>query len=244
MLLTEDNYYSQFANETYFSASFYKDMCKCEAAAMARLSGAWNPRVTEALLLGSYLDSWMDGTLPKFREEHPEIFTKSGMLKAEYKRADDAIAKISSDVRFMQYIGGEHQKILTWEMFGVPWKAKLDSFHEGVCIVDLKYVRSYDSLRIYRYDIQGAVYQASVKACGLGELPFYLAAVTKESIPDCDIFQVTQPRIDMALSEIEKNMQHFIEVKRGIVSPKRCGRCDYCKTTKKAAIRNFEELFF
>lgn len=243
-MLTEDNYYSQEENERYFSTSFYKDMCRCEAAAMARLRGEWNPPMTEALLLGSYLDNWMDGTLPKFREEHPEIFTKSGTLKAEYRRADDAIEKISSDTRFMQFIGGEHQKILEWEMFGVPWKAKLDSYHEGTCIVDLKYVRSYDSLRIYRYDTQGAVYQIAAKACGLGKLPFYLAAVTKEAVPDCDIFQVTQPRLDLAMSEIEANMPHFIEVKQGIMPPVRCERCDYCKATKKARIRDFEELFF
>lgn len=243
MTLTEDNYYSPEANETYFSVSFYKDMCRCEAAAIARLRGEWNPPMTEALLLGSYLDNWMDGTLPKFRKEHQEIFTKSGELKAEYRRADVAIARISSDTRFMQFIGGEHQKILEWEMFGVPWKAKLDSYHEGVCIVDLKYVRSYDSLRIYRYDIQGAVYQAAAEACGFGKLPFYLAAVTKESVPDCDIFQVTQPRLDLALSEVQANMPHFIEVKQGGITPSRCGRCDYCKATKQAKIRDFEELF-
>lgn len=243
MLLTEDNYYSKSANEEFFSVSFYKDMCRCEAAAMARLSGEWEPPITEALLLGQYLDNWMDGTLPKFREKHQEIFTKAGNLKVEYRRADDAIEKISTDERFMKYIGGEHQKILTWEMFGVPWKAKLDSYHEGVCIVDLKYVRSYDSLRIYRYDIQGAVYQAAAEACGFGKLPFYLAAVTKESVPDCDIFQVTQPRLDLALSEVRVNMTRFIKVKQGGVQPIRCGRCDYCKATKRAKIRDFEELF-
>lgn len=242
MKLTESNYYSSEADRFYWSASQYKSFAKCEAAAMAELNGEYQRPITEALLLGSYLDSWMDGGLEKFKIEHSEIFTKAGSLKAEYKKADKAIEKISKDELFMKYIGGEHQKILTFELCGVPWKAKLDSYHEGICIADLKYVRSYDSLWKYHYDTQGAVYVYGAEACGLGKLPFYLAAVTKEEVPDFDIFQVTQPQLDLALSEIKRNMERFILVKAGVEAPKHCGACDYCKSIKKARIRDFSEL--
>lgn len=242
MVLDEQNYHSKEANQIFWSTSMYKSMCACEAAAMAKLRGEYEPPITEALLLGSYLDSWMDGTLDDFRELHPEIFKRDGTLKAEYKKADVAIEKIRKDELFMKYISGEHQKILTFELCGVPWKAKLDSFHEGICIADLKYVRSYDSLWKYHYDTQGAVYVYGAEACGFGKLPFYLAAVTKEEVPDCDIFQVTQPQLDLALSEIKKNMERFILVKARVEPPKHCGTCDYCKSVKKARIRDFSEL--
>lgn len=242
MKLNDDTYYSKEANQAFFSVSQYKDFCKCEAMAMAKLRGEYIPPVTEALLLGSYLDSWMDGTLGEFKKAHPEIFTKAGNLKSEYKKADEAIEKISKDELFMKYLSGEHQKILTFELCGVPWKAKLDSYHKGICICDLKYIRSYESLWKYHYDTQGAAYTYGAKSCGLGELPFYLAAVTKENVPDCDIFQVTQPQLDLALSEIEKRMDRFIAVKVGIEEPIHCGVCDYCKSVKKARIRDFSEL--
>lgn len=242
MKLSDDTYYGKEANQAFFSVSQYKDFCKCEAMALAKIRGEYEPPITEALLLGSYLDSWMDGTLDNFRKLHPEIFRKDGTLKAEYKKADVAIEKISKDELFMKYIGGEHQKILTFELCGVPWKAKLDSFHEGICIADLKYVRSYDSLWKYHYDTQGAVYVYGAEACGFGKLPFYLAAVTKEEVPDCDIFQVTQPQLDLALLEVEQNMPRFIAVKAGLEEPHYCGVCDYCKSVKKARIRNFSEL--
>ncbi|MCM1200232.1 MAG: PD-(D/E)XK nuclease-like domain-containing protein [Lachnospiraceae bacterium] len=242
MELTESNYYSAEADWTFWSVSQYKSFMRCESAAMAELRGEYKRPVTDALLLGSYLDSWMDGTLEDFKKEHPELFTKAGNLKAEYRKSDEAIAKISTDELFMKYISGEHQKILTFELCGVPWKAKLDSFHEGICIVDLKYVRNYDSLWKYRYDIQGAVYAYGAEACGYGELPFYLAAVTKETIPDCDIFQVLKPQLDIALKEVTDNMERLIAVKEGLEEPTSCGTCDYCKTVKKASIRDFSKL--
>ena len=242
MKLNDDTYYGKEANQAFFSVSQYKDFCKCEAMSMAKIRGEYEPPITEALILGSYLDSWMDGTRENFCKLHPEIFKRNGTLKAEYKKADVAIEKISKDELFMKYIGGEHQKILTFELCGAPWKAKLDSFHDGICIADLKYVRNYDSLWKYHYDTQGAVYVYGAEACGFGKLPFYLAAVTKEEVPDCDIFQVTRPQLDLALSEIKANMERFILVKAGVEPPKHCGTCDYCKSVKKARIRDFSEL--
>lgn len=142
----------------------------------------------------------------------------------------------------MQYMSGEKQKILTFEMFGAAWKMKMDSFVEGICITDLKVVQNFKSLSFWRYDLQGAVYQAGVETCGYGRLPFYLAAATKEAVTNFDIFQIDQPTLDMALREVEGNMPRFIAVKAGLEEPHYCGVCDYCKSAKKARIRNYSEL--
>lgn len=243
MKLNDDNYYSQETNKTFFSVSQYKDFCKCEAMSMAKIRGEYEQPATKAMLIGTLVDRWFEGTLDKLRQESPNIFyCRNGALRAEFRKADEIIKRVQKDERFMQFMGGEKQKILTFEMFGTLWKMKMDSFVKEICITDLKVVQHFKSLPLWRYDLQGAVYQSGTEACGYGKLPFYLAVATKEAVTDFDIFQIDQPTLDMALREIEVNMPRFIAVKAGLEEPHYCGVCDYCKSVKKARIRNYSEL--
>lgn len=243
MKLSDDTYYGKEANEAYFSVSQYKDFCKCEAMALAKIRGEFEQSTTKAMLIGTLVDRWFEGTLDKLREESPNIFfCRNGVLRSEFRKADQIIKRVKQDERFMQYMSGEKQKILTFEMFGVSWKIKIDSFHDQTCIVDLKVVQNFKSLAFWRYDLQGAVYQAGCSANSYGQLPFYLAAATKEAVTNFDIFQIDQATLDMAIREIEGNMPRFIAVKAGAEEPHYCGACDYCKSIKKARIRNYSEL--
>ena len=90
--------------------------------------------------------------------------------------------------------------------------------------------------------MQGAVYTEGVRIALGQDLPFYLAAATRDKVTDFDIFQIDRPTLDMALREIERNMPRFIAVKAGLEEPHYCGVCDYCKSVKKARIRNYSEL--
>lgn len=243
MKLNEDTYYNKEANQAFFSVSQYKDFCKCEAMAMAKIRGEYEQKQTKAMLIGTLVDRWFEGTLDRLREESPNIFyCRNGALRADFRKADEIIKRVQKDERFMQFMSGEKQKILTFEMFGVPWKIKMDSFVRDICITDLKVVQNFKSLAYWRYDIQGAVYQKGAEANGYGLLPFYLATATKEAVTNFDIFQIDQPTLDMALREIEGNMPRFIDVKAGLEEPHYCGVCDYCKSVKKARIRNYSEL--
>ncbi|MCM1327284.1 MAG: PD-(D/E)XK nuclease-like domain-containing protein [Bacteroidales bacterium] len=243
MKLNDDNYYSKESNQAFFSVSQYKDFMKCEAMALAKIRGEYEQPTTKAMLIGTLVDRWFEGTLDKLRAESPNIFfCRNGALRAEFRKADQIIKRVTQDERFMQYMSGEKQKILTFEMFGVPWKMKMDSFVEGICITDLKVVQNFKSLAFWRYDLQGAMYQAGVIKCFGDRLPFYLAAATKENVTNFDIFQIDQPTLDLALKEIAANMPRFIAVKQGIEEPHYCGVCDYCKSVKKARIRNYSEL--
>lgn len=242
MNLNDENYYSTEANRSYWSVSQYKQFSRCSAAAMAELREEYKPKMTKAMLVGSFIDNWMDGTLEQFKKEHPEVFTKRQMLRAEFRKADEIIRRIQSDERFMKYLSGEHQKIMTFEFCGVLWKIKMDSYHPQICIVDLKTMVNFYNIPRFRYDIQGAIYQECVRANTGEQLPFYLACVTKEAVTNFDIFQIDQPTLDMALREIEGNMPRFIAVKAGLEEPHYCGVCDYCKSVKKARIRNYSEL--
>ena len=240
--LDQNNYYSPEANQKYFSVSQYKDFMQCEAMALAKIRGEYKPEMTRAMLTGSFVDAYFEGTLDQFMKDHPAVFTRKQELRSEFRKANEIIARIRSDELFMKFMSGEKQRIMTFDLFGVPWKMKMDSYLPGICITDLKVVARFKSLPFWRYDLQGAVYKAGVLMNTDELLPFYLAVATKERAIDLDIFQIPDSTIDMALSEIERNIQHYADVKQGLVPPVYCGKCDYCKSIKAARIRNYNEL--
>lgn len=250
MILTNENYFSQEASNKYLSVSQYKDFCgtlgraACEEQALAKLHGDWDMEKSTALLVGSYVDAHFEGTLNLFRAQNPEIFTKQGSLKAEYKKAEEIINRIELDDMFMQYMSGEKQVIMTANLFGADWKVKLDSFVEHKCIVDLKVMKSLreshwtkdfghmDFIRYWGYDIQAAVYQEVVYQNTGEKLPFFIAAASKEKETDIEVIQIPQTIMDERLCEVEGNISKIIMLKTGEIAPIRCEVCDYCKHTK------------
>ena len=242
MKLKESNYYGKKANQEYFSVSQYKDFVKCESMAMAKLSGKYEQPMTKALLVGSFVDAYFEGTINDFIKSHPEIYTLKSELRSEFKKANDIIKRIQSDETFMKFLGGEKQRIMTFELFGTKWKMKMDSYLHDICITDLKVLANFRSIPLWGYDIQGAIYQKGVEIVDGLVLPFYLAVATKEKVIDIDIFNITQKYLDMALEGVAGNMPRFIAVKNGEEEPKRCGVCEHCKQTKRATIRNYTEL--
>ena len=229
-VLTAENYYSQEANKHYMSVSQFKDFAgtfgkmRCEFYAMEKLKGKWTDQKTLPLMVGSYVDSYFEGTLDTFKEENPEIFATEGALKAPYKKAEEIILRIERDEYFMRFLSGEKQRIMTCNLFGCNWKIKMDSYIPGVAIVDLKvmasitkphWIRDFgymDFIRYWGYDIQGAVYQEVVYQNTGQRLPFYIAVATKEDEPDIRIIQVTQPYLDEALNTVESNMSRILDV--------------------------------
>lgn len=238
MILTNDNYYSSEANREYMSVSQYKQFRKCEAAAMAQINGEWDFPKTTALLVGSYIDSWFEGTLDEFKARNPEIFkkTRTGdpQLKADFVQAEAIIKFLQQDRTFMRYMAGEKQVIRTLELFGTPWKIKMDSYHPDK-IVDLKIMRSMDRIMgqsfvtHWGYDLQMAIYSAVEGR----DLATYLAVATKQDPPDKEIISVPRWRRMELLEEVEKTMPHILDVKSGKIPPQRCGVCEYCRATKQ-----------
>lgn len=243
MKLTESNYYSTEADLKYMSVSQFKSFLDCEARTMAKLKGEYKEEKNNtALLVGSYVDSAIENTLDKFKVDNPQIFTQKGELKSDFKKAEEIVKLIKENELFQKFLSGEKQVILTFELFGIWWKIKIDSFVRDICITDLKTARNTEGIVKWRYDIQGAIYQKGVELNNLGKLPFYLAVATKEDIPDLNIFQIPQSTLDLALMEVEENLPHIMEVKSGKIAPTRCEKCDYCKKTRQVKIRNYNEL--
>ena len=128
MNLTAENYYSSEANKAYFSVSQVKAMLNCEARAVAEMNGEYAQDKSSALLVGGYIDAYFSGEIDQFKAENPEIFTRRGELRADYAKAEEIIAKISSDPLADAMLSGEKQMIVTGSIAGQPFKAKLDCY--------------------------------------------------------------------------------------------------------------------
>ena len=61
---------------------------------MAKLRGEYKPAMTRAMLTGSFVDSYFEGTLDLFINEHPAVFTQKQELRSEFKKANEIIARI------------------------------------------------------------------------------------------------------------------------------------------------------
>lgn len=242
MNLTKRNYFSRKANQHFMSVSQFKSFSRCEHAALAEIKGKYKREMTTALLVGSYVDAYFEGTLANFIKKNPDIFKKNGTLKAEYIQAEEIIQRILKDKLFMQYMSGQSQVIMTGNISGVPVKIKIDSFHEDK-IVDLKIVKDFENIydsekgslpwfAYWGYDLQGAVYQEIVRQNTGKQLPFYLAAATKEKVTDIDIVGINQYMLDIALDRFKEDVERFDAIKHGIIAPDRCELCEYCKKTK------------
>lgn len=245
MIISKNNYFSPEAMRAYWSVSQFKAFDRCEAAGLAEARGEYTREETDALLIGSYVDAYFSGEVDDFIEKNSgKMFKKNGEVLAKFSNADAMIDRIERDPLMMEYLTGEKQTIMAAEIFGVPWKIKMDVYNKKR-IVDLKTVRDfadvYDKksgwkswVEYWGYDIQGAIYQrVEQKVTGRKEpLPFYLAAVTKEKHPDIKLIQIPQHILDAAAVMVEAKIDRFDLIKSGDVEPIRCGHCDYCKETK------------
>lgn len=254
MVLTTKNYFSREADMEYLSVSQYNSFVgtpfkkRCEARTMAKLKGEWKDEPSPAMLIGSYADTYFEGTLDDFRAEHPEIYTQKGELRADFSKALEIIRFVEQDDFWMKYAMGDGlpQVIVTGEIGGAKWKGMLDRYHPGLAIVDRKVVASIrekvwdDFLRVrinfieaYGYIRQGAVYQELVFQTYGERLPFYIAAVSKEKVPDHEIIFIEDSVMKYALDEIRDNVENVLLVKSGVLPPVSCGECDYCRLHKR-----------
>ncbi len=238
-ILTNENYYE---DDDYFSVSSFKKFMKCEVDA---LNGVYNTGKSEAMMVGSYVDSYVEGTLDEFIENNPEIYSTrgetKGKLKAQFKKANEVCEVIDNDETLQYFLSGDKQTIMTGEIAGVPFKIKMDSYLPNVFISDLKVMHSIrnangnyiDFIGEYGYTIQMAVYQEIVyQNTGL-RLPCYIVALTKETHVDRLVIEIEQEYLNMALDIVKEHAPRLYDVKLGFQEPVGCGVCKSCRSLKK-----------
>lgn len=242
MQLNEANYYSQEADAEYFSASQIKSFKKCEAATMAALRGEYVRPMSQALLQGQFVDESLTGNFGSWVLKHPEVSKRDGNLKAEFMLCQEMVSRASRDKLFMSYMEGKPQEILTANLFGVPFKAKLDVLASDR-IVDLKTVRDLrsqylpgqgrvDFATAWDWPLQMAIYQKVCEHATGEKLPCFLAVITKETPPDIRIIQVEQERMDAELAWLEQVLPRYEAIKAGAIEPERCETCEWCRESR------------
>jgi hypothetical protein len=230
------------------SVSLFKSFKQCEAKTMAKLNGEWEDSNKDALLLGSYVHAWSEGTLEEFKENHPEMYSSrgktKGQLKSTFQIADRMIATLENDELVKQARKGQKEVIQTAELFGVPWKAMFDIYNpEKKVIVDLKTTRNIHSkfggnenfITHYDYLLQMAIYCEIDRINRKADDYFqpHIIAVSKEEIPDKAVILLGTEFIEDKLLETEILMDRVKAVWQGREQPARCEECDYCRATKK-----------
>lgn len=228
---------------------------------MAEIEGRWQSATSNDFLVGSLLHAWNEGpeVLEAFKATTPELYTQKGELRSNFKFAETMIEVLENDLMCLQMLDGQKEVIVTAEMFGTPWKIKIDTYRPGDAIVDLKTTRSIWDLawsprhgekvsfiEQYDYFLQLAIYReieriANNRATWLEP---YIVAVSKEVPPDKAIISLDDfQRTEAELHAVKMNMPHILEVKNGFVEPVRCERCDYCRSTNIVSkILSYSEL--
>ena len=141
--LTEENYYSREADAHYMSCSQFQAFQTCEAAAIARMRGLWEPSSqSDALFQGQYFHSYFESpeAFDAFCEENFDKIFKVKVTKsrgeevvgkyAPFERLDEMIKVVEQDpfmAKVLQW-PGETEKPMTGTVGGVPWRMKMDKY--------------------------------------------------------------------------------------------------------------------
>ena len=279
MELTRENYYTPDADWEYMSCSQYQAWNECEARELAKLQGRWVDEEKEAFLVGNYFHTHFESpeAHEQFCNEHFDKIFKTKTIKgkggmpdqtvvtgkyAPYEQADKMIAVAEGDelIRSLLDIPGENEMIMHGQLFGVPWRIRLDKYvSDGRMIIDYKTVANISELRwsnemrekvtfidAYGYMMRAAVYSEIEKQNAQSDKDpnFLIIAISKQDYPDKEVLMLNhRQRYDYELEKIKERLPMIQMIKEGRAKPKRCGFCDYCRATKKLyAIKPYYSL--
>lgn len=173
---------------------------------------------------------------------------------APYVQADKMIAAAEADKSIKKLIDmpGHNEIIMHGKLFGkYPWKIKLDKYIESPVrmIIDWKTVANiwettWDPeagekvtfVERFRYLMRAAVYcEIEKQFTGNKTDPvFWLVCLSKQDPVDKEIISLNhRQQMDVELEKIHDNMARIQNIKSGVLKPKRCGHCEYCRSTKK-----------
>lgn len=217
---------------------------------MAELRGEFSPPASSALIVGSYVHAAFESqeAFTAIEEEYSDmIHKKRGGKYADFETADRMIECLKADKFAMYALKGEKEQIFTGELFGAPWKIKVDSInHDRKTFTDLKttqdlhkrfWSQKYDGwvsfVEEWDYVLQMAIYREIIKQSKGEHYTPYIVAVTKENPPNKAVLHIEESRFDFELEYTEMKLERILEVKSGKEKPTRCYKCEYCRMTKQ-----------
>ena len=268
MELNRNNYFSKEAEALYMGSSSFKawDILHdggCEARELAKINDEWEDEQKDAFLLGSYVHAWSEGDLQGFISEHPEMFSTrgatKGCLKAEFAVGDKMIEVLRNDPLVEKFREcAEKEKIFTGQIGGVDFKIQVDILNvEKRYFADIKTTKSISEtyynetlkkresfIDKYDYKLQIAIY-AEILRQNLGMTSYlepYLIVVDKnKTLPDHEVIHMGTDFIEEKIDEIKERLPRIMAVRNGVEEPIGCGKCDYCRSKKKAELITYRQ---
>lgn len=262
MELNRINYFSKEAELAFMGSSSFKawDMLHddgCEARELAKRNGEWEDAEKDAFILGSYVHAWSSGDLQEFIAEHPEMFSTrgatKGCLKKEFAKGDVMIEVLRNDPLVQKFRQeADKEKIFIGQIAGVDFKIQVDILNvEMGYFADIKTTKNLSEsywnehtkrretfIDKYDYYTQIAIY-AEILRQNLGMTTYlepYLIIVDKQEVPDHAIIDMGTSFIEEKLEEIKGRLPRIMAVRNGAEEAIGCGKCDYCRSKKKAKI--------
>ena len=247
------NYHSFEVEKQWLSSSQLLDWQECEARATARyLRGeSVYEEETPAMKMGRYLAARWAGE-SHFREfiaANPDVFRRDGLLKAEFSQCEQLYSRTCEDAFFRRYLQGRHWEILTGELFGLPWKCRIEVYNqEENFLTDLMVCRDFapvwDAVKEQRVAFYAArrihlrlgLHQLMLRR-NTGRTPkMYLAAVTRQNPPDLKVLSfngtAALERIAAETAGAAATAERIREIRAGRLEPRRCGNCPYCRGSR------------
>lgn len=170
---------------------------------------------------------------------------------APYEKADQMLSTCFADpvIKHLIDMPGENEVIMTGKLFGLPWRIRLDKYvADNRLIIDWKTCADINKtefnpilgeresfVEAMGYMMRAAVY-TEIERQFTGrdsDADFVIVAVSKQDPPDKAALLLNhRQRYDYELEQVRKNMEQIIKVKSKMVKPRRCGMCEYCRSTK------------
>lgn len=260
--LTQENYYQDTSRLSYSRYKRYKQ-CQAKAYAVDNGIWVEERDETPLLLgnyVHSYFES--PEAHKKFMAENGnKLLAKTGKnkgnLKSDFIIGDKMIESLKDDDGFNRLYHGyssdkvEKEMIVCGEIEGVPVKGKLDSVNlSRGYFVDLKTMKSIyseewntelrkrvpaavNNILNFGYHGQLGLYRELLKQMTGQEFRPLIVAVSKENVPDKDILKIDEDWLVEGLGNLKADIVEVWNVIQGKQKPKKCGRCDYCRSQKK-----------
>jgi hypothetical protein len=159
----------------------------------------------------------------------------------------EQIMKQKYIMKFIKHKDSEYHTVIEFEIDGVPMKCETDCLNLVVGFeLDFKTAadinadvynrktRKWQSfIQAGGYTTQRAVYREAIhQKFGVVVVP-YIAAVSKEKVPDYRIYEFDKPLLlDAKFEDFREYLPYVVQVLTGEIAAPQCGTCDYCKKDK------------
>ncbi|GKT03434.1 hypothetical protein OKN36_09700 [Furfurilactobacillus sp. OKN36] len=246
--LTQANYYEPWTDKAWLSPTFFKKFVACEAEAVAEIKGEYKPDFGTALLQGNFLHSYFESVQAHrafIEANKKKLMTQKGELRADFTLVEGMITKLEHDDVFNGLYQGEKEVVVTGDVFGTPWKGKIDCLNlDQNYFVDLKTTRdihkNYGTYRNphnfideYNYSLQLGVYELLLEEQYGRKFTPYIVAISKEKTPEAALYKFHENDFEEDYDVIRSYQGQVNKLIAGDERPSRCEHCDYCKLTSQ-----------